>query len=117
MWWVKQNPDQSRGGFQNRDVGRTNFDDNYGPDYGVNYARLADTPNFARDARLSNEVARELLLKFPREKSFIEVNVKNGFVFLKGDIPDEAKRTAIINHVSFMEGVREVINELHSVTM
>lgn len=113
MWWVKGNADQSRGGFQNRDVGRSNFHDDFGPDYGVDYARFSDPPDLAKDARLKEELEREISLKFPHEKDAIELSVKNGFVILKGNISDEEMRREIISFISLRYGVREVINQLY----
>lgn len=112
MWWVKENPDHSRGGFQDRDVGKTNLARDFGPDYGVDYARFSDTPNPFVDNKLLAELDRELMLNFPRLKDQLDVSVKNGFVILKGEGLSEDERTEVVSFIRRVEGVREVINQL-----
>ncbi len=48
MWNVNPDRDKSTGGFQDRDLGKTQFDDDYGPDFGVDYARFSDPPDFQK---------------------------------------------------------------------
>lgn len=112
MWWVKDHPNHSRGGFQDRDVGRTVFDYNYGPDYGVDYARFADPPNLFADARLLETIERTLNSNFSLEPDDIEIIVRNGFVILKGSVSDSDKKTQMGQKVSVLPGVIEVINHL-----
>lgn len=110
MWWVKENKDQSRGGFQNRDIGRSDFDDDYGPQYGIDYARFSDPPDLLRDGKLMHEVKGFLTREYPQFA--IDVSVRNGFVVLKGFVEDNELRGQIIESVHIIEGVREVINQL-----
>lgn len=49
-------------GFQNPDLGKTSFDNDYGPDFGPDYARFADPPDLGADARLFDQV-REILIE------------------------------------------------------
>lgn len=110
MWWVKDHPDHSRGGFQNRDVGRTNFDEDYGPTYGVDYARFSDPPDLVKDGKLQKKV--EALLAHNFDNVSMEIKVKNGFVILKGNVSDEMTREKIISTVRLEEGVVEIINQM-----
>lgn len=112
MWWVKDNPDHGRGGFQNRDVGKTSFDNDFGPDYGIDYARFADPPDSGKDLKLSERINNRLFTNFAEDFNQIELIVHNGFVILKGHVNDEATRKSIAEEVLFVSGVREVINQL-----
>ncbi len=113
MWWVRENSDHSRGGFQNRDVGRTVFDNEFGPDHGVDYARFADTPDFARDLKMKNDIRESLARDFEGILPELEIVVRNGFVILKGDVPDVTTRKLLEENVAELVGVRAVINQLH----
>lgn len=110
MWNVNPGNDQSRGGFQNRDVGKTSFDRDFGPDYGIDYARFSDTPDIAKDLALKGKIEEAL----PPEDRYIDrgILVRNGFVILKGKTSSEQERTAVAEIVkSFLE-VIEVINQI-----
>ena len=112
MWWVKDHPDHSRGGFQNRDVGKSSFDNDMGPWCGIDYARFSDPPNLREDAKLKENLQRQLENKFPDEISSFEIVVRNGFVILKGTVSQESKRGEIIHSTFLEDGVKEVINQL-----
>lgn len=109
MWWVKPHRDQSRGGFQNRDVGKIEFERDFGPDFGVDYARFADPPDPAEDAKLANAVKELTKNLFHCD---LEVMTRNGFVILKGHVPDEGIRQKLITAVSGLPKVRDVITQL-----
>ncbi len=108
MWPINPDRDNSRGGFQNSDVGKTSFDFNYGPEYGVDYARFSDPPDISKDLGLKAQV--EALVS--RYDVYLEsaVMVRNGFVFLKGSVPDDMIRNEISDTVRGITGVIEVIN-------
>lgn len=113
MWWVKEHPDHSRGGFQNRDVGKTAFDSDFGPDYGVDYARFADSPDPHLDVLLAEKVNNRLFTEFAEDYSNLEIIVRNGFVILKGKVSDGPTKSLIIKRVTSLPGVREVIIDLN----
>lgn len=111
MWQIRVNTDKSRGGFQDRDVGRSNFhDDNYGPEHGVDFARFSDPPDPVQD--------NQLLLKIEAELDSISdffnrgILVRNGFVFLKGTVTDPELRERIASVVRELPGVAEVQNHI-----
>jgi len=110
MWNVNPGNDQSRGGFQNRDVGRTSFDRDFGPDYGVDYARFSDTPDIAKDLALKSKIEEAL----PSEDLYRDqaILVRNGFVILKGKTPGDHERNAIADIVRSFPEVIEVINQI-----
>lgn len=108
MWPIRPDTDKSRGGFQNRDVGHSDFGTDFGPDHGVDYARFSDPPNEASDLNLTALISGEL--NGHPEVSFL---VKNGFVILKGIVADEASRAEIYSKILKVTGVKEVINQLH----
>lgn len=116
MWWVKDNPDHSRGGFQNRDVGKMGFTNDFGPDYGVDFARFSDPPNLANDGRLYTRVSNRLFTHFAEEFKNLEIFVRNGFVIIKGNVSSEGVRKEIEEDIRFMAGVREVINSISILT-
>lgn len=106
MWWVKTDSlGEDRGGFQNRDVGRSFFDENYGPEFGVDYARFADPPDIKKDLALKHYIQ---LMIGPDYRLI----VRNGFVIVKGQVRDELLRRSIIETIRFCEGVVEVISDL-----
>ncbi len=110
MWNVNPSNDQSRGGFQDRDVGRTSFNRDFGPDFGVDYARFSDTPDVKKDLALKSKIEEQLpLLDLYRES---ELMVRNGFVILKGTVPDEAVRRRVTEFVKGFPEVVEVINQI-----
>jgi hypothetical protein len=112
MWWVKESSDHSRGGFQNRDVGKTDHDYDFGPEYGVDYARYADPPDIGRDTKLYERISNRLFTKYAEEFNQIDIIVRNGFVILKGDVRDENIRKSLAEEIWFIPGVKEVINQL-----
>lgn len=117
MWRITKNKDPSRGGFQDRDAGRSNMSQDFGPELGVDYARYSDPPDLAVDAALTEEVRNKV------ERIYLDVlmpvtfHVRNGFVFLKGEVPDEMIREDIREAVSGLAGVTEVINQLKVVKL
>jgi hypothetical protein len=111
MWWIKNNEGQDRGGFQNRDVGRTNFSDDFGPSYGTDYAHYSDPPNLARDARVRKAVMMEIS-KFSNAVMGLEVRVRNGFVIIKGQVNDKDIKELIGEKVSEIPDVVEIVNAL-----
>lgn len=102
---------QIRGGFQDRDVGRSNLhDDNYGPEHGIDYARFSDPPDPAADNRLFLKVHEKLKdIEGYEERGIL---VRNGFVFLKGSVNQAGIREEITRLVREVPGVREVQNFL-----
>jgi hypothetical protein len=110
MWPIKPDRDQSRGGFQNSDVGRTQFDGNYGPDYGIDYARFSDPPDTIGYQRLKSRLDSELALF----DSFVEreMIIRNGFVILKGKVSSESEREKLI---AFVKAVPDVVDVIHSI--
>lgn len=112
MWWVKDNPDHSRGGFQNRDVGKSFFDNDFGPDFGVDYARYADPSDPAQDAKLAQDVITKLNSSFNGEIYRLTVLARNGFIILKGQVNHFSLREQIANEVWLISGVKEVINQV-----
>jgi hypothetical protein len=107
MWPIRPDTDKSRGGFQNRDVGRSNFGDDFGPDYGTDYARYSDPPNESDDLYLTALISGEL--NDHPEVSFL---VKNGFIILKGEVQGEEIKSEIFKRICDVPGVKDVINQL-----
>jgi len=112
MWWAEDSSDHERGGFQNRDVGKTSFDNDYGPEYGIDYARFSDAPDLAKDAKIFEKVSNELFTDFAEDFFQIEILVRNGFVILIGPVHDEIIRKNIGKKIMQIFGVTEVINQL-----
>jgi hypothetical protein len=107
MWWIKtDSTGEERGGFQDRDAGRSNIRKDYGPEYGIDYARFADPPDIARDLHLQSKIRKAINLE-----NFL-LNVRNGFVIIKGLVPDHETRTSIITTLKSVEGVVEVIPDI-----
>lgn len=113
MWWVKDNPDHSRGGFQNRDVGRTNFGADFGNDYGIDYARFTDPPDLFADSKLLDAIKVRLFTAVGNDSIHVDILVRNGFVILRGTVLDEAVKCRILKEVFLVKGVKEVINDLN----
>lgn len=112
MWWVKTDSSgEERGGFQNRDSGRTSFNNDYGPDFGVDYARFSDPPDIAKDLQLKNLVSNELE-RYASDLNEYELQVRNGFVILKGQVRNEEIKKLILEKIYSTDGVIEVINNL-----
>ena len=112
MWRITKNNDPSRGGFQDRDVGRSNVRHDFGPDFGVDYARYSDPPDLAADAALLEKVRSKVERIYLDVSLPVSFHVRNGFVFLKGEVPDEMIRKEINEAVSGLSEVTEVINQL-----
>ena len=110
MWPINPDRDNSRGGFQNSDVGKTSFDDNYGPEYGIDYARFSDPPDILKDLKLKELIEKQLAL-FDLYLNR-ELIVRNGFVILKGSTQNEYLRNQISDFVKNVSGVEEVINQI-----
>lgn len=111
MWWVKDNPDHSRGGFQDRDVGKTSFNRDFGPDYGVDYARFSDPPDIIVDQKMKEEIG-SYLSKKTEKISNLTIIARNGFIILKGEALNTEDRTEVEELARGFEGVREVINQI-----
>lgn len=117
MWRITKNTDPSRGGFQDRDVGRSNMDRDFGPDFGVDYARYSDPPDLAADAALMERVKNKVERIYLDVSMPVTFHVRNGFVFLKGEVPDENTRQEVFEAVRGISGVIEVINQLKVVKL
>jgi hypothetical protein len=115
MWWIKEGQHQDRGGFQDRDIGRSNFDQDYGPDYGPDYARYADPPDLAADARLRENLINVLTQQYSSRINHQELKVRNGFVILRGEIASEALKEEVTLQLKEVSGVRDVINLLQEI--
>lgn len=96
---------EQRGGFQNRDVGKSAFDDDYGPEFGVDYARFCDPPDLARDLNLKNQIIKQIGWS-------CELIVRNGFVIVKGQVKDEKTRQFLLQTIHSFPEVKEVISAL-----
>lgn len=112
MWWIKDHHNHDRGGFQNRDVGKTSFDSDFGPEFGIDYARFADPPDLSRDLKLTEKINNRLFTKYAEDFDHLDVIVRNGFVILKGSVGEENTRKGIAEEVWHIPGVIEVINQL-----
>jgi hypothetical protein len=112
VWRPTKNKDTSRGGFQNRDVGRSNLSRDFGPDFGPDYARYSDPPDFAADNELREQVKVKLEKVIKDSINSEGIRVRNGFVFLEGEVFDEDTKRAITDAVRTISGVRDVINQL-----
>lgn len=112
MWRITKNKDPSRGGFQDRDVGRSNVRRDFGPDFGVDYARYSDPPDHAADAALKEKVRDKVDRIYLDVTAPVTIHVRNGFVFLKGEVPEERIREEMKEVVTKLPDVLEVINQL-----
>lgn len=108
MWNVKPAENEDRGGFQDRDVGRTSIARNLGPEYGIDYARFAEEPDVARDLKTKTLIEEALA----GASDFQErgIFVKNGFVFLRGIVSEASRKTDIEDLVLGISGVIVVHN-------
>lgn len=111
MWWIKGDKNPDRGGFQDRDIGRSNFRENLGPEYGVDYALYVLPPDPAADQEVKHRV-EERIGQWQEHVHQLEIVVRNGFVVLKGKVAHEDLRSDFIEVVRSVPGVREVINEI-----
>jgi len=113
MWWVKtKSSGEDRGGFQNRDSGRTAFNNDYGPDFGIDYARFSDPPDILRDLKI-REVLEHKLKTYEDDLTEFEMKVRNGFVLLRGYVTNLEVKTSLLESIYATEGVKEIINNLH----
>lgn len=110
MWWVKTDSSgEEQGGFQNRDVGKTSFQRDFGPDYGVDYARLNDTPDIKKDLHLKEQVIGKLQASPTFKEMNLEVKVKNGFVFVSGELTSLEIRKELNELLFAIDGVVEIV--------
>lgn len=110
MWNVKPDREKSSGGFQNADLGKTQFDKNYGPDFGIDYARFSDPPDLKKDFLLQKQVEAQLAQHDNAQE--ITVSARNGFIILKGRVPTVEVRNEITDFVRTIPEVVEVINQI-----
>jgi hypothetical protein len=109
----KEEHDLSRGGFQNRDVGRTSYAFDFGPEYGPDFARYSDPQDVnIDDAKTRNAIFSRLREDEAIEDDAFDIFVENGFVFLSGTIPDESVKRKIETLINQVAGVQTVINLL-----
>jgi hypothetical protein len=100
---------QTRGGFQDQDLGRTQFDDDYGPEFGVDYARFADIPDVMKDQRLRDFI----LMKMPEIEKY-DLRIRNGFVLITAPSMSEIERKELLSSLRKIEGVVEVIPDFQT---
>jgi len=112
MWHVEKNLEPGRGGFQNRDVGRSNFQGDFGPEYGTDYARYSDPPDYVADVSLKETIRFKISTSFPQVASQIVILVRNGFVILKGPELCEELRASLVAVIVALPGVKEIINQI-----
>jgi hypothetical protein len=109
-----------RGGFQNRDVGLSQFGTDYGPDYGIDFADFAaPTPGFENGEGRERLLQDEVLVTFARNTlmrtegaEHVEVFVKNGFLFLQGPVVTEEDKLNIEKKLGDLPGLHKIINVL-----
>jgi len=112
MWNVQPDRDKSSGGFQDRDLGKTQFDRDYGPEYGVDYARFSDPPDFKKDYLLKTHVEEQIALDDRYRNQDITLTIRNGFIILKGKVDPTINRTELADFLRSIPGVVEVINQI-----
>lgn len=109
----KEEHDLSRGGFQNRDVGKTSFAFDYGPEFGPDFARYSDPQDVhIDDAKIRKEIFSRLREDEDIEDDSFDIFVENGFVFLRGPITEESVKRRIEKIINEISGVQTVINLL-----
>lgn len=102
-----------RGGFQNRDVGRSDYSrSDFGPQAGVDFALYSAENDILADEGLKSAVRRGLDFNSAGHYIDVEIHVRNGFVFLKGAVQDEIDKKVAEDIVSSIPGVLKVINVL-----
>lgn len=86
------------------------LDDNYGPEFGVDYARFSDPPDYRKDFLLRSRIEEQL----PLHDQYRDVTlmVRNGFVILKGTVSTNEIRNDVSEFVRSFSGVVEVINQI-----
>jgi osmotically-inducible protein OsmY len=65
------------------------------------------------DATLADKVKSEIFRDADSPKGGVSVNAEDGFVYLRGEIDDEATITALEKRARSVQGVRGVYNLLH----
>lgn len=109
----KEENDNSRGGFQNRDVGRTNLVFDFGPEYGPDFARYSDPQDVnIDDAKIRKAIFSSLKEDETIEDDSLDIFVENGFVFIRGSVPDDTLKRKIESLINEVTGVQTVINLL-----
>lgn len=112
MWWVKTDSSgEERNGFQNRDIGKRSHDLDFGPDFGVDYARFSDPPDIVQDISLKNELDKKIIQVLGKETR-VSIRVRNGFVILKGKLKDQEEKGHLLESLYATDGVREIISDL-----
>ncbi len=109
-----------RGGFQNRDVGLSQFGEDFGPEYGMDFAILATpTPGFedteGRNRLLQDKMVGSLahhILMRADGAEHVEVFVKNGILFLQGPVHNEEIKSDIEEQLKELPGLGKIINVL-----
>lgn len=102
-----------RGGFQNRDVGRSDYSrSDFGPQAGVDFALYSAENDLASDEELKASIRRGLDFNSAGHFADVDIYVRNGFVFLKGPVQDEIDRRVAEDIVGKVSGVLKVINVL-----
>lgn len=109
-----------RGGFQNRDVGLSQFGDDFGPEYGMDFAILATpTPGFedaeGRNRLLQDKMVGSLahhILMRAEGAEHVEVFVKNGILFLQGPVHSDVVKSEIEDQLRELPGLSKIINVL-----
>lgn len=86
--------------------------EDYGPEYGVDYARFSDPPDILKDLQIKEALSQKFI-SFDRGVIELHYKVRNGFVLLQGLISSYEVREALIEVVRSTEGVKEVINNLN----
>ena len=112
---METNHDLSRGGFQNRDVGRSQFGSDFGPDYGSDFADYSDAPILARlliDDLIINSARSLLDIDDKGAFGDVELYVHNGFLFLKGSVENDSARMRAEERVDGLPGLMKIINVL-----
>lgn len=113
MWHPRKDP-PFRGGFQNRDVGYSDHDQDYGPDYGIDYARFSDVPDYRADRMLRDRVEDVIKVACPENQEDYDLLVRNGFVFIKIWGAQTFSRNELRESILGLRGVRDVIiQEVH----
>lgn len=107
---MERNKNLDRGGFQDRDVGRSNFDRDFGPDYGPDYARYADPPDFEKDAHLKDSIINLVFNDFSQSLQLLDLNVRNGFVFAKVNAQtSQPAKEHFSERVKQLPGVKDIV--------
>lgn len=87
--------------------------DNFGPEYGTDFARFADPSDEKKDLALQKLIQQNLALQFQDHLVFVDVHAHNGFAIIKGTVTDEETRQEVLQIVRSTVGVVDIINDLH----